>query len=343
MAQLNSQQQQHLRSVRKSVNRAVTSLKNDEAVVVSTGWRYGRAFAHPWLQDSAETLPDKPQLYLLFPEPEEEGTPSWHDHPAVPEALLPALDFFWPGPLVVTVRAPGVRTKIHLGCPWRPLIGELLARHGPVLWEPLEDDQEQYVRERRDLPDAADSKRLLLWPDEETLIWPTLLDASTVPWRLMRTGFVGAEELRERLATPFLLSEDRAFPRRALKTFQPQHKTVILEAANKETLIEAITKVRQEAAADVALRVYVDESIAHNHFPDEYDVLVYGEMSDPERVRRRLEAMLERQRRRGGKRMFVIAVAELTDKTDSLKNDLEKMSDNWVVVDRVEDLAFHDL
>lgn len=342
MPNLNSQQQQHLRSLRKTVNRSVTSLKNGDDVVISTGWSYGRAFAHDWTTDPTQSPPERRQLHCLFPEAPEEGEPAWHNHPAVPQELLPALDFFWPGPLVVAVRSPETRAKIVLACPWRPLICELLSRHGAVLWEPLEEEEERYVRERRDMPGSS-GDRLLLWPEEETLITPTFLDASTVPWRLMEQGFVGVDELRARISTPFLLSEDRAFPRRALRTFQPQHKTVVLEAATQEILIEAINKIRQDVAADVALRIYVDEAVAHNHFPDERAILVYGEMSDPERVRRRLEAMLERQRRRGGKRMFVIAISELTSAADSLKKDLEKMSDNWVSVEEVEKLAFHDL
>lgn len=327
----NSLQQQHLRTLRKSLNRAVGSLKNGESVVISSGWRYGRAFLHDWLKDASLDLPQEEELYLLFPSPGEDGELAWHQHPAVSESLRSALDFFWPGPLLVTVRLPENRQKLTLGCPWPPLISELLLRNGPVFWSPLADEQERYVRERRDLPDAEESRRLLLWPDEETLLAPTLLDASTVPWRLMMSGFVEPEELKARLSQPFLLSQDRAFPRRPLRTFQPQHHTVVLEAPDRESLIEAIGKVREDVLlADMALRIYVDEEIAHNHFPDVREVLVYGEMADPERVRRRLEAMLERQRRRGGKRLFVIAVSDLTPAADSLKKDLEKMCDSWI-------------
>jgi hypothetical protein len=80
------------------------------------------------------------------------------------------------------------------------------------------------------------------------------------------------------------------------------------------------------------LRVYLDESVAHNHFPDDRNVRVYGEMLDPERVRRRLEAMLERQRRRSGKRILLIGVSELDASADSLKADLEKLADRWLLV-----------
>ncbi len=334
---LNAQQQQHLRTLRKSLNRAVGSLKNGESVVISSGWRYGRVFAHDWLEDPTKELPEGEDLHLLFPPPGEDGELPWDGHYAVDEELRPALDFFWPGPFLVTVRLPESRRKLTLGCPWPPLMGELLARHGPVFWQPLGEEQERYVRERRDLPDAEESRRLLLWPDEETLLTPTLLDASTIPWRFMVGGFVSADELRGRLKKPFLLSQDRAFPTRALKTFQPQHQTVVLEAADRESLIEAISKVREEAPTDVAVRIYVDESIAHNHFPDVREVLVFGEMSDPERVRRRLEAMLERQRRRGGKRLFVIAVCDLNPATESLKKDLEKMCNAWIPVDQLQE------
>jgi hypothetical protein len=327
------QQQQHLRTLRRSLNRAVTALKADERVVLSSGWGYGRAFGHPRLSGGrAEPWPEEQELYLMFPIPEEGNAPLWQQHELIPDGVERALDFFWPGPLVLGVRCPATRQRLKLACPWHPLMMELLSRHGSCLWTPLSEQESRQLAERAGESEVFQGERTLLWPDPEVPLRPTYLDASTVPWRLMEAGFVEIEELAGCLDRPFLLSEERAFPRRSLRTFQPQHKTVVLEAASRAELPGLVEKFREQIGPEWSLRVYLDESVAFTHFPDDRGVRVYGELSDPERVRRRLEAMLERQRRRSGKRILLIGVAEMDAATESLRADLAKMADRWLSV-----------
>ena len=303
-------------------------------MVLSTGWAYGRAFGHPRLTGADQPWPEHEDLYLLFPEPEEGGPPMWHSQgDLIPAGLLAAMDFFWPGPVVFGVRCPATRRRLKLACPWHPMMRELLARHGLCLWTPVSPAEERRLLERRGNDgESLDGDRALVWPDPEVPIKPTYLDASTVPWRLMESGFVEVDELSTRISEPFLLSQDRAFPSRGLRTFVPQTRTVVLEAELKTELPALVESFRQKVGPDWALRVYLEEALAHTHFPEDRDVRVFGEMTDPERVRRRLEAMLERQRRRSGKRILLIGVAELNVAADSLKADLQKLSDRWLLV-----------
>lgn len=332
---LSQQQQQHLRTLRRSLNRAVTAIKGDGRVVMSTGWGVGRVFGHPRLSGASDRpWPEDDELYLLVPEPEPEAPPFWHSREdLVPAGLRRALDFFWPGPLVVGVRCPLTRRRLRVACPWHPLMREMLARSGPCLWVPLSDHELSQLASRAGADsEAFNGDRALLWPEPDVVLQPTYLDASTTPWRLMEAGFVETEELATRLDKPFLLSEERAFPRRTLRTFAPQYKTVVLEAAERADLPRLVEEFRGAVGPEWSLRIYLDESVAHTHFPDDRSVRVYGEMNDPERVRRRLEAMLERQRRRSGKRILLIGVAELDVSADSLKADLQKLSDRWLTV-----------
>lgn len=342
---LTQQQQQHLRTLRRSLNRAVTAIKADGRVVMSTGWGFGRVFGHPRLNGSSQhPWPDDEELYLLVPEPEADIPAFWHAREdLVPAGLRRALDFFWPGPLVVGLRCPDTRRRLRAACPWHPLMKEMLARSGPCLWVPLTPSESAQLASRAGADSEAFSgDRALLWPEPEVALQPTYLDASTTPWRLMEAGFVEVEELSARLDGPFLLSEERAFPRRALRTFAPQYKTVVVEAATRCELPRLVEEFRGAVGPEWSLRVYLDESVAHTHFPDDRSVRVYGEMSDPERVRRRLEAMLERQRRRSGKRILLIGVAELEASADSLKADLQKLADRWFTVGAGEALSVEE-
>lgn len=334
MAAPTQQHQQHLRTLRRSLNKAVTALKGDGRVVVGTGWGYGRAFGHPRLNGPSEQpWPEDDELYLLFPAPEESASPLWHENELIPRGVLRALDFFWPGPLTISVRCPATRRRLKVACPWHPLMMELLARNGCCLWTPLNPEESRQLASRaRADSEAFLGDRALIWPDPETTLVPTYLDCGTTPWRLMEVGFIEVEELAARLEEPYLLSEERAFPRRALRTFQPQYKTVVLEAATRSELPALVQQFHERIGPEWSLRVYLDESVAFTHFPDDRRVRVYGEMNDPERVRRRLEAMLERQRRRSGKRVLLIGVAELDASADSLKADLVKMADHWLSI-----------
>jgi hypothetical protein len=333
---LTHQQQQHLRTLRRSLNRAVTALKGEGRVVLSTGWSFGRAFGHPRLSGpSDQPWPEAEDLYLLFPEaeaPEAQGL--WHQQPdLIPSGLLSAMDFFWPGPLVFGVRCPASKRKLKVACPWHPLMRELLARHGACLWVPLSQREAQALAGRRGSgAEEFEGDRALVWPEPVVPILPTYLDASTTPWRLMESGFVEVDELSAHIGEPFLLSEERAFPHRALRTFIPQYRTVVLEASSRAELPVLVERFREAVGPEWSLRVYLDEGTAHTHFPEDRGVRVYGEMRDPERVRRRLEAMLERQRRRSGKRILLIGVAELDAGADSLKADLLKMADRWMTI-----------
>jgi hypothetical protein len=209
----------------------------------------------------------------------------------------------------------------------------MLARNGCCLWLPLSAEEAMQLASRAEADsEAFMGDRALIWPEPDAPIVPTHLDASTVPWRLTQLGFIEVEELAARIEEPLLLSQDRAFPSRGLRTFVPQHKTIVLEASRRTDLPRLVTAFRESVGPEWSLRVYLDESVAHNHFPDDRNVRVYGEMLDPERVRRRLEAMLERQRRRSGKRILLIGVSELDASADSLKADLEKLADRWLLV-----------
>jgi hypothetical protein len=317
------------------MNKAVTAVKGDGRVVMSTGWGFGRAFGHPRLSGPSDSpWPDDDDLYLLFPEPEEGAVPLWHTHSElIPEGLMRSLDFFWPGPLVVGVRCPSTRRRLKAACPWHPLMREMLSRSGCCLWVPLTPEESRQLASRAGADsEAFNGDRALLWPDPEIPLLPTYLDASTRPWRMMEVGFVEVDELAARIQEPFLLSGERAFPQRSLRTFSPQYRTVVLEAASRAELPGLVEAFRNSVGLEWSLRVYLDETIAHNHFPEDRGVRVYGEMRDPERVRRRLEAMLERQRRRSGKRILLIGVAELDASADSLKADLLKLADRWLSI-----------
>ncbi len=341
------QQQQHLRTLRRSLNRAVTTLKGDGAVIVNIGWSFGRAFGIPKLAPELglEWPEEIGDLHLFFPSLEDGAEAAvWKDWGGlIPEELMKALDFFWPGPLVVQVRCSRTRRRLKIGCPWHPLMKELLARHGCVFWTPFSVDEEREFHGRGGDLEKFGKERVLVWPENDAILPITLLDAATSPWRLMERGFVEADELIARIPRPVLLSDDRAFPRRPLRTFQPQHRTVVLEAAAKEDLPRLVEEFRTQLGPEWAVRIYLDEWVAHNHFPDDRGVRVYGEMSDPERVRRRLEAMLERQRRRSGKRVLLIGIAELDGSADSLKADLEKLAQYWFSVAKDEALELDEL
>lgn len=335
---LEAQKQQHLRSLRRSLNRAVTGLKEGQDVVCHSGWGYGRVFAHRWLDEKLESeaeLPDGDPV-VLFPPMEETDLAQWTH--LLPEGLLEALKFFWPGPLFVRLRPPTGFRRLTVTCPWHPLMQELLARHGPLFWEPLPDSVSEEIEEGRELSGQEyEATRLLRWPEEETVLESTLLDASTRPWRLLRQGFVGGEELQKYLKEPMILSQERAFPERAIRTYVPEGRTVIVEAQTPEEIPAAVQALRQQVPPDAFVRIYLDEQTAHNHFPDDREVRVYGELSDLERVRRRLQAMLERQNRRFGKRILLIAVSELGPGSESFRADLEKLSQSWLkVTDGVE-------
>lgn len=342
---LSNQQQQHLRTLRRGLNRAVTALKGEGRVVMSAGWGYGRAFEHPRLAgDIVQPWPEDDELFLLFPEPEDGAEPLWRQRREwLPDGVERALDFFWPGPLVVTVRCPQTRKRLRLACPWHPLMKELLARNGPCLWVPL-SGEESRIFAARSVGDteAFQGDKALVWPEPELPLPLTHLDAATTPWRVLEAGFIEIDELAARLDQPFLLSEERAFPRRSLRAFEPQYRTVVLEAASRDEIPRLVERFREGIGPEWSLRVYLEESVAHQHFPEDRAVRIYGEMTDPERVRRRLEAMLERQRRRSGKRILLIAVAELDAAADSLKADLQKLADRWFIVPPGESVALDE-
>ena len=332
---MNQQHQNHLRTLRRGLNRAVMTLKEGKRLVVHSGWGHGRASALVREPSGAIVWPEEPDFFLLYPTPAEGADSFWAaEDSLLPQELQRAADFFWPGPLVLSVRCSLTRRKVHLACPWHPLLRELLARHGPCLWTPISDDDERRLSElrgRREL-DSFEGDQALIWPDREVELPMTRFDASTRPWRWMETGFVQHDEFAAQVSEPFLLSAERAFPARQLRTFVPAYKTVVLEAASRDELPGLVEKFREGIGPEWSLRVYLDEGTAHAHFPDDRRVRVYGEMGDPERVRRRLEAMLERQRRRSGKRILLIAVTELPPAADSLKADLRKLADSWMLV-----------
>lgn len=332
---MNQHHQNHLRTLRRGLNRAVATLKEGRRLIIHSGWSHGRAFALSRDSAGSPIWPDAPELFFFYPAPLEKATPFWRSEESLlPEGLTEAADFFWPGPLVIAVRCSTTRRKVHLACPWHPLLRELLARHGPCLWTPLSGDEQErlaVLRRQREV-ENFDDEQALIWPEREVELAPSFFDASTRPWRWMESGFVGHDELADRIAEPFLLSADRAFPARQLRSQVPGYKIVVLEAADGTELPSLVERFRQGIGPEWSIRVYLDEGTAHAHFPDDRSVRVYGEMSDPERVRRRLEAMLERQRRRSGKRVLLIAVTELPPSADSLKADLQKLTDRWMRV-----------
>ena len=343
---LEAQKQQHLRTLRRNINRAVTSLKEDVAVVCHSGWAYGSVRSHPWLDGGGLgtiSAPEGAEWFLLLPPPDANEHRGWLDR--LPSELVAAAEFFWPGPFVVRIKlATGTKeapsfVKMRVACPWHPLMKELLARHGPLFWQPLTAQQTLHLEQGNDVLDQDGQRfRVLLWPDKEATVSPTLLDVSSRPWRLMKQGFIEFDELKARIAEPIVLSEDRAFPSRGVRKYVPEGKTIIVEAGDMTLLPEAIQSLRSQVPADSFVRIYLDEQIAHNHFPDDREVRVYGELSDPERVRRRLQAMLERQNRRFGKRILLIGVVGLDAAGESFRADLEKLSDGWLKVEPGKEL-----
>ena len=335
---LEAQIQQHLRSLRRSLNRAVIALKDDQQVVCHSGWAFGKLFAHPWLDGKGESDADLPEgdLFLLLPPLKPDELAEWGS--IFPEGVRPALEFFWPGPLFLRIRVGSSFQRLNVACPWHPLMQELLSRHGPLFFTPLTGAIQREVEEGRELSgEEFEGTRLLRWPEEESPLEASLLDISTRPWRLLHQAFVGAEELTRLLKEPMILSQERAFPERPIRTYTPEGRTLILEADDAEEIPAAVQLLRQQVPPDTSLRIYLDESIAHTHFPDDREVRVYGELSDLERVRRRLQAMLERQNRRLGKRILLIAVSNLGPGSESFRNDLEKLSQGWMkVADGVE-------
>ena len=340
---LEAQKQQHLRSLRRGINRAVTAIKEGEQVVCHTGWAYGSCFTHPWLESHGTGLdfPPLEDLFLLLPPFDREELAKWGG--LLPEEVFSALEAFWPGPLHLRVKLAigpdGRVARLLVASPWHPLMQELLARSGPLLWRPLPPSEaEALERAGPSSEDAPEKSRALVWPEKESPLPSTLLDVSTRPWRLLAQGFVGVEELRKRLKVPFLLSQERAFPLRPIRTYVPEGKTYIVEAEDLELLLPALQSLRLQVPADAFVRLYLDETTAHNHFPDDREVRVYGDLGDLERVRRRLQAMLERQNRRLGKRVQFIAVSGLGPGSESFRADLVKLSDGWLRVEQGVDL-----
>ena len=94
---LEAQKQQHLRTLRRALNRAVTSFKEDGKVVCSLGWGFGRLFHHPWIDQKGQgesLLPQGDDLFLLLP-PEAE---QWEDFlHLIPEGARKAVLFFLAG------------------------------------------------------------------------------------------------------------------------------------------------------------------------------------------------------------------------------------------------------
>lgn len=347
---LEAQKQQHLRALRRGLNRAVTSLKEGGRVVCHSGWAFGLVHADDWLADRTSLLEfgaDR-EPHLLLPAPDCESFSQWADF--FPEESLALLQFFWPGPLWLRIKttmgAEGEERsfKMTVSCPWHPLMKELLSRHGALFWSRLGPKDTGLLREGKELPERGGVRpRVLLWPEKESELEPTLLDISTWPWRIMEQGFVEADELIARAPCPVLLSGDRAFPIRPVRKYVPEGKTVILEADTREQLPAAVQQLREQVPPDAFVRIYLDESVAHNHFPDDREVRVYGELSDPERVRRRLQAMLERQSRRFGKRILLIGVSGIEEANDSFRADLEKLSDGWLKVEEGKELSLEDV
>lgn len=334
---MEAQRQQHLRTLRRSLNRAVTALKDDGKVIFHTGSQFVSCWWEPWLEGGAPVPePRQAEPLLLLPPPDTEGTEAWLAR--LPEGVRAACEFFWPGPL-------GVRIKLQAGdesghfkltvcCPWHPLAKELLSRSGALLAEPAGPE----MAEKLARGEEPEGYRVLLWPEAEPQELLTLLDVSTRPWRLMEQGFVEGDELIPRVAEPVVLSQERAFPTRAIRTYVPEGKTIIVEAADSALLPDAVRALRGQVPPDAWVRVYLDANLAHSHFPDDREVRVYGELTDPERARRRLQAMLERQRRRMGKRVLLIGVAEMGDGCESFRADLQKLGDGWLMVEEGKEL-----
>lgn len=339
---LEAQKQQHLRTLRRSLNRAVTSLKEGRRVVCHAGWGFGKFWWEPWLE-----LADAPpkgfegEPTLVLPPPESEGFEHWLSR--FPSGARDAIRFFWPGPLAVRTRFSSsdesVVWKATAACPWHPLAKELLSRAGALLWEPVSPALEEELARAVEPKETSDQVRYLLWPEPESKLALTVLDLSTRPWRLMDQGFIEGDELLARIGEPVVLSEERAFPKRPIRTYVPEGKTIIVEAADHALLPEAVQALRQQVPPDAWVRIYLDTNMAHSYFPDDREVRVYGELTDPERARRRLQAMLERQRRRLGKRVLLIGVAEMGAGAESFRADLEKLADRWLKVEDGKELV----
>lgn len=327
--------------MRRELNRAVTTLKGGGQVVVHTGWGYGKLISYPASEEELDAMGvDKERLYLLFPAPHDSAkdVASWHARKElIPESVMAAMDFFWPGPIAFGVRWGRVGRRLRLSCPWHPLAQEILARHGSCLWISLNEDEQQLVLSKKaDL--SLNDARILLWPVPEAVLPLTYIDISTLPWRLLEQGFVRLSELARMFKEPIILSQDRAFPKRGFPSLQPEHRIVVLEAASSDELPRLVESFREQVGPEWSLRIYLEESVAHASFPDDRIVRVYGDLSDPERVRRRLEAMLERQRRRSGMRILLIAIAGLDSRADSLRGDLLKLADRWIKLGPGEEL-----
>lgn len=344
--------QQHIRSQRRSLDLARELIRAGGDVVVNSGWGHGRAFLDSARsQGTSSGLPECENLHLFFSSFKDgRSEQPWHSLASggskalLCEELLGLADFFWPGPLLIRVRIPGTPRGLTLGCPIHPYSEELLSELGTFYWVPVTPDEEAKLAEKQDLPSSEDSRQMTLhWPEEEHFLEPTVLDARNRPWRLTDVGFIGPAELSLRTSELCILSDDRASPRRALRTFTPEHRTVVLEVTEENMLAESVTILRNKVSPNCSIRIYLDEKTAHTHFPDDREVRVYGEVGDPERVRRRLQAMLERQRRILGRRLFLIAVPPLGEGTESLRADLEKLSDRWIALNALDELDFDEL
>lgn len=195
---MSQRQQQHLRGLRRGVNKAVITLKEGRRLLVHSGWGHGHAVALPGEKQGLPSSLGQQDLFYFYPSPAASSLPLWRaEGSLLPEELRAAADFFWPGPLAMAVRWPGTRLKIQLACPWHPLIAELLARHGPCLWSPLTAEQEQRLDELRRKREVTsfEGDAALLWPDRQVALPLTRLDATTRPWRQTESGFVEHAEL----------------------------------------------------------------------------------------------------------------------------------------------------
>lgn len=305
-------------------------------MVCHSGSGFGIFWWEPWL-GAGEAPPTgfEGEPTVALPPPESEEFERWLAR--FPSGARDAARFFWPGPLALRARFHFADTtppwKATAVCPWHPLAMELLSRSGALLWEPVSQALEEELARTAEPKETGEQLRYLLWPEPESKLELTVLDLSTRPWRLMSQGFIEGDEVIARIEEPVVLSEERAFPKRPIRTYVPEGKTIIVEASQHEALPAAIQALRQQVPPDAWVRIYLDTQVAHNHFPDDREVRVYGELSDPERARRRLQAMLERQRRRLGKRVLLIGVAEMGAGAESFQADLEKLADRWLKVE----------
>ncbi len=333
-------QQQQLRTLRRAINRAVTALRDGDSVWLNAGRRSGEVFRHPWLNPGENSSPpeDLERLHLLFPGPTDEQPEfPWTTYSQYyPKSLEPVLNFFWPGPFALQVAVPKRAGRLCLSCPRHPLLAELLSRHGPLFWRPM-DTIEKNGR--------GPAGHVLHWEEPHYSIPETVMDVGSRPWRFTKIGYLSPDELLSKAEEPepTILSEDRASPRRKVRTFRPAHRTVILEVAMADQLSSLWEKIRGAIGQEVALRLYVDAATAHEHYPDHPAVKVFGELEHPERVRRRLEAMLERQKQLGGKRLMVVAVPPITDAFEALKSDLLTLSPFWFKLTTLGDFDFSEI